>query len=150
MNAAKLSFGDFELDVAGYELTRYGRSIKVERIPMELLLLLVDRGGQLVTHDEILEKLWGKDVFLDVDNSINTAISKIRLVLKDDPEDRAFIRTVPGKGYRFIAPITVLPCGKNAFSAPLGGVRAATDAAVPEGPAVEPNSKTRPHPADGG
>jgi DNA-binding winged helix-turn-helix (wHTH) protein len=113
MNATKLKFGDFELDVTGYELSRRGHPTKLERIPMELLLLLVDRRGQLVTRDEILQKLWGKEVFLDVDNSINTAISKIRVVLKDDPEDPAFIRTVPGKGYRFIAPITVLPVEKT-------------------------------------
>ena len=109
MNPAKLTFGEFELDVAGYELTRRGRSIKLERIPMELLLLLVDRRGQLVTRGEILQKLWGKDVFLDVDNAINTAISKIRVALRDDPEEPAFIKTIPGKGYRFIAPITVVP-----------------------------------------
>jgi DNA-binding winged helix-turn-helix (wHTH) protein len=113
MNVAKLKFGDFELDLAGYELSRYGRSIKLERIPMELLLLLVDRRGQLVTRDDILEKLWGKNVFLEVDNSINTAISKIRVALKDDPEDPAFIKTISGKGYRFIAPITVLSAGKD-------------------------------------
>ena len=108
MNASRLKFGDYELDVAGYELKRSGRPVKLERIPMELLLLLVERGGQLVTREEILEKLWGKDVFLDTDNSINTAISKIRSVLKDDPENPGFIKTVPGKGYRFIAPIAAL------------------------------------------
>jgi TolB-like protein/DNA-binding winged helix-turn-helix (wHTH) protein/tetratricopeptide (TPR) repeat protein len=118
MNATKLKFGDFELDVAGYELSRCGHPTKLERIPMELLLLLVERRGQLVTRDEILQKLWGKEVFLDVDNSINTAMSKIRVVLKDDPEDPAFIRTVPGKGYRFIAPITVLPVGKDTSTQP--------------------------------
>jgi TolB-like protein/DNA-binding winged helix-turn-helix (wHTH) protein/Tfp pilus assembly protein PilF len=108
MSTPKVKFGDFELDAAGYELSHKGHPIKLERIPMELLLLLVDHHGQLVTRDEILEKLWGKDTFLDADNSINTAISKIRLVLKDDPENPAFIKTLSGKGYRFIAPITVL------------------------------------------
>src|SRR5690349_6836222 len=108
MSTPKVKFGDFELDAAGYELSRKGHPFKLERIPMELLLLLVDHRGQLVTRDEILEKLWGKDTFLDADNSINTAISKIRLVLKDDPENPAFIKTLSGKGYRFIAPITVL------------------------------------------
>src|SRR6266852_4426093 len=109
MSPTTLKFGDFELDAAGYELRSSGRAVKLERIPMELLLLLVDRRGQRVTRDEILEKLWGKDVFLDADNSINTAISKIRVVLKEDPEDPAFIKTISGKGYRFIAPIAVLP-----------------------------------------
>ena len=108
MNAPKMKFGDFELDPAGYELSRKGHAIKLERIPMELLLLLVDHHGKLVTRAEILQKLWGNDVYLDADNSINTAISKIRVVLKDDPEDPIFIKTLSGKGYRFIAPITHL------------------------------------------
>src|SRR5229473_104069 len=109
MNATKRKFADFELDAADYQLSRCGNPIKLERIPMELLLLLVDRHGQLVTRSDILEKLWGKDVFLDVDNSINTAISKIRVALKDDAEEPVFIKTVSGKGYRFIAPITAVP-----------------------------------------
>ena len=65
---------DFELDRSAYELRRSGRSIKLERIPMELLLLLTQRQGQLVTREEIIERIWGKDVFLDTDNSINAAI----------------------------------------------------------------------------
>jgi DNA-binding winged helix-turn-helix (wHTH) protein/predicted Zn-dependent protease len=73
---------------------------------MEVLLLLAERRGQLVTREEIIEKLWGKDVFLDTDNAINTAIRKIRQVLKDDPEQPQFVQTITGKGYRFIAPVT--------------------------------------------
>src|SRR5258708_19721703 len=101
MNPTKLKFGDFELDVAGYELSRRGRSIKLERIPMELLLLLLDRRGQLVTRDEILEKLLGKDVFLDLDNSINTSISKIHVALKYYHNDPSFIKTISATLYRF-------------------------------------------------
>src|SRR6266849_3033032 len=146
MNPTKLKFGDFELDAAGYELSRSGRAIKLERIPMELLLLLVNRRGQLVTRDEILEKLWGKDTFLDVDNSINTAISKIRVVLKDNPESPAFIKTVSGKGYRFIASIASLPDGQDAFMAPIDGVSSASEAAVADEPALESESKTSSRP----
>jgi DNA-binding winged helix-turn-helix (wHTH) protein len=99
-------FGDFELDLHAYQVRRSGRTLKLERIPMEVLLLLAERRGQLVTREEIIEKLWGKDVFLDTDNAINTAIRKIRQVLKDDPEQPRFVQTITGKGYRFIAPIT--------------------------------------------
>ena len=63
---------------------------------MELLILLVQRGGELVSREEIAERLWGKDVFVDVDHSINTAIRKIRQVLKDDPEKPRFVETVVG------------------------------------------------------
>ena len=98
-------FEDVELDAQRYSLRRSGRNLKLERIPMELLLYLVERRGLLVTREEIIEKLWGKDVFLDTDNSINTAIRKIRQALKDNPEQPRFVQTVAGKGYRFIAPI---------------------------------------------
>jgi DNA-binding winged helix-turn-helix (wHTH) protein/tetratricopeptide (TPR) repeat protein len=73
---------------------------------MEVLFLLVERRGQLVTREEIIEKLWGKDVFLDTDNGINTAIRKIRQVLKDDPDQPHFVQTVTGRGYRFICQIS--------------------------------------------
>jgi len=97
--------GDLELDRVAYELRRSGRVLKLERIPMEILLLLVERKAQLVSREDIIEKIWGKDVFLDTDNSINSAIRKIRQVLKDDPENPTFIQTVTGKGYRFISPV---------------------------------------------
>lgn len=101
-----VKFGDdLELDPGAYELRRAGRPLKLERIPMELLLLLVEQRGQLVTREHIIERIWGKDVFLDVDSSINSAIRKIRLVLKDDPEEPRFLQTVTGRGYRFIAPV---------------------------------------------
>ena len=106
-----IRFGeDFELDLRAYELRRAGRALKLERIPMELLLLLIEERGQLVTRDQIIERIWGKDVFLDTDNSINAAIRKIRQVLKDDPEQPRFVQTITGRGYRFIAQvIEVLP-----------------------------------------
>ncbi|HYV75759.1 MAG TPA: winged helix-turn-helix domain-containing protein [Candidatus Binatia bacterium] len=97
---------DFELDLRAYQLRRAGRALKLEPTPMELLLFLVQHRGELVTRDQIVERIWGKDVFLDTDNSINGAIRKIHQVLKDDPEQPSFIETVSGKGYRFIAPVS--------------------------------------------
>ena len=99
-------FEDFELDPRAYQVRRSGRTLKLERIPMEVLLLLAERRGQLVTREEIIEKLWGKNVFLDTDNAINTAIRKIRQALKDDPEQPRFVQTVTGRGYRFIGQIS--------------------------------------------
>lgn len=96
-------FADFELDRSAYQLRRKGRPARIERIPLDLLFLLAERPGQLVTREEILERIWGKDVFLDTDNSINAAIRKIRQVLRDDAETPRFVATVPTKGYRFIA-----------------------------------------------
>src|ERR1700733_12779948 len=107
--AHQIRFGeDYELDLRAYELRRAGRVLKLERIPMELLLLLVANRGQLVSRDQIIEGIWGKDVFLDTDNSINAAIRKIRQVLKDNPEQPRFVQTITGRGYRFIAPVVEL------------------------------------------
>ncbi len=101
-----LRFGDnFELDPGAYQLRRSGQALRLERIPMEILLLLTEHRGQLVTREQIVERVWGKDAALDVDNSINGAIRKIRQVLKDDPEQPRFIETVTGRGYRFAAPL---------------------------------------------
>lgn len=109
MSQPSLKFEDLELDLASYQLRRSGSVIKLERIPMELLILLAGRNGQLVSREEIIAKLWGKDVFVDSEHGVNTAIRKIRNALQDDSERPRFIETVVGKGYRFIAPIAVPP-----------------------------------------
>src|SRR5271154_2835460 len=97
----KVQFGQFVLDVSRYELTSAGKPVRVERIPMDLLILLVRENGRLVGREEIIERLWGKDVYFDTDNSINTAIRKIRRALGEDPAKPQHIETVQGKGYRF-------------------------------------------------
>jgi eukaryotic-like serine/threonine-protein kinase len=96
---------DLELDWRAYELRRSGRPVRLSRIPMELLFLLVERRGELVTRDEIVARVWGKSVFLDTANGINGAVRKLRQVLDDDPEHPRYLQTVTGMGYRFIAPV---------------------------------------------
>ena len=99
-------FGEgFELDLRPRRLRHGNRVLKLERIPLEILFLLVERPGEIVTRDEIVAKVWGEGVFLDTDNSIRGAVRKIRQVLKDDPEQPRFIQTMTGRGYRFIAPV---------------------------------------------
>ncbi|HJU11465.1 MAG TPA: winged helix-turn-helix domain-containing protein [Candidatus Binataceae bacterium] len=100
-------FGDFELDRSACCLSREGQTIHLERIPFDLLFLLVERRGQLVTREEILERIWGKGVFIDSENAINTAIRKIRRALNDTTGAPRFIVTVPAKGYRFAAPVLI-------------------------------------------
>ena len=95
---------------------------------MELLLLLVEQRGQLVTREQIIEKVWGKDVFLDTDNSINAAIRKIRQALKDDPEQPRYVQTVTGRGYRFMAPVLE------------AGVGSAPEEAIPLSPRAAENA----------
>ncbi|PYX23421.1 MAG: hypothetical protein DMG82_11530 [Acidobacteria bacterium] len=109
MPATLLEFDEFSLDCDRYELLRSGRPVRLEKIPMELLILLVTKDGRLVTRQEIIEHVWGKEVFVDTEHGINTAIRKIRNVLRDDPGQPRFVQTVSRKGYRFVAPINVIP-----------------------------------------
>lgn len=102
MTAVILEFGEFELDCERFELRRKGIAVRVERKPLELLILLASSGGRLVTRDEISRLLWRSEVFVDTEHGINTAIRKIRHALRDDPEHPRFLQTVTGKGYRFV------------------------------------------------
>ncbi len=132
MTASTHQFGDFELDPSRFELCRNDRVVKLERIPMELLILLLERQGSVVTRQEIVDRLWGKDVFVDTEHGINTAIRKIRQALRDDPEHPRFILTVSGKGYRFVA-------GENGNQ---------QSAAPSETPIVMPEREPRPSGSD--
>jgi TolB-like protein/DNA-binding winged helix-turn-helix (wHTH) protein/Tfp pilus assembly protein PilF len=111
VSASPLKADELLLDLKRYQLRRNGSVLRIEKIPMELLILLVEKKGDLVSREEIIERLWGKDIFLDTEQGINTAIRKIRLALKDDSEQSRFVQTVVGKGYRFIGPITVVKNG---------------------------------------
>lgn len=102
-SSASVRFGgDFEFDLRSFELKKSGQALRLERIPTDLLCLLVQKRGELVTRDQIVEQVWGKGIFLDTDNSINAAISKIRQALGDDPAHPRFVQTLTGRGYRFI------------------------------------------------
>jgi TolB-like protein/DNA-binding winged helix-turn-helix (wHTH) protein len=123
-------FGDFELDPSRFELKKNGRVLKLERIPMDLLILLAEKEGSVATRREIIERLWGKDVFVDTEHGINTAIRKIRMALREDAERPRFVQTVPGKGYRFLAEV-----GNSDANAGLASVpQLATPVAHPAAP----------------
>jgi TolB-like protein/DNA-binding winged helix-turn-helix (wHTH) protein len=96
------------LDLSRYELTIERRRVQLEPQPMDLLILFVQKRGELVTREEIIAKLWGKDVFVDVDQSINAAVRKIRSALRDDPATPRYLETVIGKGYRFIGEVEIV------------------------------------------
>jgi DNA-binding winged helix-turn-helix (wHTH) protein/tetratricopeptide (TPR) repeat protein len=105
MHALRFKFDEFEVDPANFQLRRAGSPVQIERIPMELLLILIERNGQLVNRGEILERIWGKEVFLDTESAVSTAIRKLRRALSDDASHPKYIETVTAKGYRFIAPV---------------------------------------------
>ena len=102
MPQAVYRFGEFELDVARFALHHHGRAVKLERNPLELLILLAENGGNVVSRPEIVQRLWGKDVFVDTEHGINTAVRKIRAALDEQSERPRFLFTVPGKGYRLV------------------------------------------------
>src|SRR5271170_3708687 len=101
-------FGDFSLDCGKFELCRKGRRLKLERKPLELLVLLVTKHGQVVTREEIAGHLWGKQVFVDIELGINTAVRKIRQTLGDSPDLPQFVQTISRSGYRFIGTVTAV------------------------------------------
>ena len=127
-------FGEFELDLGAYELRRQGRRVKLGKQPMDLLILLVQRPRQLVSRAEIAERLWGPDVFVDIETGVNTAISKVRQALRDTADRPAYVETVAGRGYRFIAPIDIVPMP----------VQSVNRSATPSAPAAATQSRAAP------
>jgi len=122
-----IRFGEgYELDLRPRRLRRGSHVLKLERIPFDILLLLLEHRDEIVTRDQIVSRVWGQDVFLDTDNSIRGAIRKLRQVLKDDAETPRFIQTVTGQGYRFIA-LVITPQASSAASEPVASVIPASD-----------------------
>jgi DNA-binding winged helix-turn-helix (wHTH) protein len=119
----KVSFDEFELDYGRFQLYRGGHPVRLEGLPLQLLMFMVEKRGQLVTREQISAELWSKDVFVDVEQGINTAIRKIRRALGDDADEPRHLQTVVGRGYRFVAPEAEeniggqLPAGNFAVSA---------------------------------
>lgn len=104
MPQKNVRFDDFQLDYSRFQLSRRGVPVRLEGLPLQLLMFLVDKRGQLVTREQISGALWGQDVFVDVEQGINTAIRKIRRALADDAGEPQYLQTVVGRGYRFVAP----------------------------------------------
>ena len=121
-------FGGFECHAPAYELRRKGHRIRLARQPMDLLLLLVRRAGELVTRDEIARHIWAENVFVDLDAGIRTAVLKIRQALDDSGGVARFVETVPGKGYRFIAPVVAVPWTPSASPTASRAAKARTTA----------------------
>jgi TolB-like protein/DNA-binding winged helix-turn-helix (wHTH) protein/Tfp pilus assembly protein PilF len=100
-------FGDsLALDRCAFELRREGRQVRLERIPLDILLLLVERHGRLVTLREIASRLWGRHAGPEAEAHIASAVRKLRTALREDPREPRFIQTLEGRGYRFIAPLS--------------------------------------------
>jgi DNA-binding winged helix-turn-helix (wHTH) protein/tetratricopeptide (TPR) repeat protein/TolB-like protein len=100
-------FGLFEADVGRNVLTREGLRVKIQDQPFRVLILLLERPGDIVTREELRQQLWQEGTFVDFDGSLNVILKKLRAALGDDPENPRFIETIPKRGYRFIAPVSL-------------------------------------------
>src|SRR3954468_1117435 len=135
-SAQKLRFGIYEADVRSGELSRDGVKVKLQEQPFQVLLMLLERPGEVISREELRERLWPADTFVDFDHSLNTAINKLREALRDSAANPRFIETKAKRGYRFIAPVQVV--GDSALIAP----QAVATSAEPEQPAEHPELPT--------
>jgi TolB-like protein/tetratricopeptide (TPR) repeat protein len=103
----RVRFGAFEADMRSGELYKYGLRIKLQDQPFQLLALLLERPGDVITREELRQKLWSADTFVDFDVGLNTAVKRLRDALGDSAENVCFIETLPRRGYRFIAPVDI-------------------------------------------
>jgi DNA-binding winged helix-turn-helix (wHTH) protein len=101
----KLKFSDFVVDPRSGELFRRGKKVKLQNQPMQVLLALVEHPGQIVTREELRQKIWPSDTFVDFEHSLNTAIKKLRSALGDNPSNAKFVETLPRRGYRFLVEV---------------------------------------------
>ena len=104
-NAREVRFDAFEVDLYAGELRRQGRRIKLQEQPFRVLYLLLERAGGVVTREELRERLWPANTFVDFDHGLNSAVARLREALRDSADKPQFIETVAKRGYRFIAPL---------------------------------------------
>jgi DNA-binding winged helix-turn-helix (wHTH) protein len=101
-------FGAFEISPQSGELRKNGMRLRLSGQPFQVLSILVERAGELVTREELHSKLWPADTFVDFDHGLNNTVARIREILDDSSETPRYVETVPRRGYRFIAPLTDL------------------------------------------
>jgi DNA-binding winged helix-turn-helix (wHTH) protein len=104
-SASKVAFGAFEYDDLSGKLSKYGTHLRLQGKPLQILLLLVNRPGQLISRDELQRHLWEDTTFVDFEQGLNSAVNKLRQTLGDSADQPRYIETVPSRGYRFIAPV---------------------------------------------
>ena len=101
-------FGPFQLDSSKATLTRNSNQLKLQDLPYRLLAILVEKPGEIVSREEVRQRLWPQNTFVEFDNSLGVAIRKIRDALGDNADAPCYVETVPRRGYRFLAPVTTV------------------------------------------
>ena len=125
-----VQFGIFEIDLRSGELRKAGTRVKLHDQPFQVLAMLLDRPGELVTREEIRQKLWPGDTFVDFDHGLNSAVNRLRDAIGDSADTPRFIETLPRRGYRFIGTVN-------------GGVRRETVPTAPAEPRSPPDRPRR-------
>src|SRR5713226_3229583 len=100
-----LHFGVFEVDLKACELRKHGLRLKLAEQPFQVLVVLLENPGEIITREELRNRLWPGDTFVDFDHGLNNAVMRLREVLGDSSENPRFVETIPRRGYRFIAPV---------------------------------------------
>ena len=114
-----LRFGVFQVNLAARELYKHGVCIRLPGQPFLVLSILLEKPGEVITREEIRQRLWASDTFVDFEHSMNSAIKKLRAVLGDSPENSRYVETIPRVGYRFIAPVELVAAKPSAVESPL-------------------------------
>src|SRR5690349_20876788 len=109
VSAKIFRFGLFEANVPAGTLSRNGVRVKLQDQPFRVLIVLLERAGEIVSRDELRQKLWPDGTYVDFDGSLNAVLKKLRAAIDDDSDNPRFIETVPRRGYRFIAPVSLEP-----------------------------------------
>jgi Tol biopolymer transport system component/DNA-binding winged helix-turn-helix (wHTH) protein len=109
-----VSFGSFEADLRGGELRRNGSKVRLQEQPFQILTLLLENPGEIVTREELRKRLWPADTFVDFDHGLNAAVKRLRDALGDSAENPRFVETLARRGYRFVAPVATKPNGTSA------------------------------------
>jgi len=103
-----LRFGIFQLDLKARELHKAGVKVKLQEQPLRVLAMLVEHAGQVVTREQLQEKIWPTDVYVTFDQGLNNAIKKVRDALGDSADNPRFVETISKRGYRFVAPVNAV------------------------------------------
>src|ERR1700730_5159080 len=130
--------GVFEIDLKAFELRKHGLRLKLAEQPFQILAILLEQPGEVITRDELRERLWPGDTFVDFDHGLNNAVMRLREALGDSPEKPRFIETLPRRGYRFIAPVEEIHSGPK--SVPSGNAQENFSSPPPSSEASAPLS----------
>ena len=146
----RVRFKVFELDLHTRELYRNGIRLRMQGQPIDVLEMLLEQPGELVTREQLRKRLWPEDTFVDFEHSLNSTINRLRDILGDRAEDPKFIETLPRLGYRFVAPVENANGRASATIASMTGPHASLTVAAEVVPISEKRARSHGHGCDAG